>query len=236
MICEIKNVKSELAEIQCKMSNSVSISASNIPNGSYNNGSLPQDGQSRLQQWKKTNNLNSNINANNNIVDTNSDLNSGNMQTILAVTQTLSIYSPNNSTGGLDDKNSSDWKSGTLDWSAPSTIASGEGFEQKGTSSSTNNTNFNGGENSSENTTTSVEQNTLVDDGPPEFVPGKKWEWRDPNKVAEDPNATPGTCKPNPLLASALQHTVAGTFSTSVVTASTSNNDISKVFLNIYKI
>ncbi|CAJ0935447.1 unnamed protein product, partial [Mesorhabditis belari] len=29
-------------------------------------------------------------------------------------------------------------------------------------------------------------------DGPREFVPGKKWEWRDPNKVAEDPNATPG--------------------------------------------
>lgn len=42
----------------------------------------------------------------------------------------------------------------------------------------------------------------LMDDGPPEFVPGKKWEWRDPNKMAEDPNATPGTCKPNPLLAS----------------------------------
>lgn len=42
-----------------------------------------------------------------------------------------------------------------------------------------------------------------MDDGPPEFVPGKKWEWRDPSKMAEDPNATPGTCKPNPLLSSA---------------------------------
>jgi len=24
---------------------------------------------------------------------------------------------------------------------------------------------------------------TIFDDGPPVFVPGKKWEWRDPNKV-----------------------------------------------------
>lgn len=54
------------------------------------------------------------------------------MQTILTATQTLSIYSINNSTGGIDDKSSSDWKSGTLDWSAPSTIGSGEGFEQIG--------------------------------------------------------------------------------------------------------
>ncbi len=26
-------------------------------------------------------------------------------------------------------------------------------------------------------------QMASVDDGPQEFVPGKKWEWRDPNKV-----------------------------------------------------
>lgn len=26
-------------------------------------------------------------------------------------------------------------------------------------------------------------QRVPVDDGPQEFVPGKKWEWRDPNKV-----------------------------------------------------
>lgn len=42
---------------------------------------------------------------------------------------------------------------------------------------------------------------TSAEDGPQEFVPGKKWEWRDPNKVAEDPNATPGGVKPNPLIA-----------------------------------
>uniref|UniRef100_A0A5S6QSZ4 M_domain domain-containing protein n=1 Tax=Trichuris muris TaxID=70415 RepID=A0A5S6QSZ4_TRIMR len=34
-----------------------------------------------------------------------------------------------------------------------------------------------------------------LDDGPPEFRPGQKWEWRDPREVAEDPNATPGSVK-----------------------------------------
>lgn len=64
-------------------------------------------------------------------------------------------------------------------------------------------------------------------------MPGKKWEWRDPNKVAEDPNATPGTCKPNPLLSSALQYPLAGTSSTSsVISANTPTNDMSKVVLN----
>lgn len=32
---------------------------------------------------------------------------------------------------------------------------------------------------------------------PPEFRPGTKWEYRDPNKLAEDPNATPSTVKPS---------------------------------------
>ncbi|KRY91130.1 Trinucleotide repeat-containing protein [Trichinella pseudospiralis] len=34
-----------------------------------------------------------------------------------------------------------------------------------------------------------------LDDGPPEFRPGQKWEWRDPKEVADDPNATPGSVK-----------------------------------------
>ncbi|XP_003381412.1 conserved hypothetical protein [Trichinella spiralis] len=34
-----------------------------------------------------------------------------------------------------------------------------------------------------------------IDDGPPEFRPGQKWEWRDPKEVADDPNATPGSVK-----------------------------------------
>ncbi|VDP04974.1 unnamed protein product [Soboliphyme baturini] len=29
------------------------------------------------------------------------------------------------------------------------------------------------------------------DEGPPEFRPGQKWEWKDPKEVADDPNATP---------------------------------------------
>lgn len=62
----------------------------------------------------------------------------------------------------------------------------------------------------------------LLDNGPPEFVPGKKWEWRDPNKMAEDPNATPGTCKPNPLLAlNTLQQ-----FSIISMTPNNNNNTI----------
>ncbi len=32
-------------------------------------------------------------------------------------------------------------------------------------------------------------------EGPKEFVPGQKWEWKDPKEVAEDPNATPGSLK-----------------------------------------
>lgn len=31
--------------------------------------------------------------------------------------------------------------------------------------------------------TQSQTQAPPIDDGPQEFVPGKKWEWRDPNKV-----------------------------------------------------
>lgn len=122
-----------MADLQCNISSSVSISTSNNSNNINGtlNGSLPQDGQSRLQQWKKTNNFNNN-NSGSNSVDSNSDLNNCNMQTILAVTQSLSIHSNNNTGGGLDDKGSSDWKSGTLDWSAPSTIGSGDGFEQRG--------------------------------------------------------------------------------------------------------
>ncbi|KFD69138.1 hypothetical protein M514_02981 [Trichuris suis] len=43
--------------------------------------------------------------------------------------------------------------------------------------------------------TSSGSSTATLDDGPPEFRPGQKWEWRDPREVAEDPNATPGSVK-----------------------------------------
>jgi hypothetical protein len=92
-----------------------------------------------------------------------------------------------------DDKNGADWKAGSLDWSPP-VSGPNDGLDMKRDDL-----------HSSKNTP------TPPDDGIPEFVPGKKWEWRDPNKVAEDPNATPGTCKPNPLLAASIGgSTIAG--------------------------
>ncbi|VDO54376.1 unnamed protein product, partial [Onchocerca flexuosa] len=86
----------------------------------------------------------------------------------------------------------------TADISDKDDPSSNSGEKQhQGTSSSTNQS-CNGTPTPQQSQTQA--QAVPVDDGPQEFVPGKKWEWRDPNKVAEDPNATPGTCKPNPLL------------------------------------
>ncbi|EJD76668.1 hypothetical protein LOAG_16430 [Loa loa] len=159
-----------------------------------------QDGQSRLQQWKQANATNTQ--------DCNSDKMCAssldpNVSGLIAGTQLLTI----------DGK--IDWKVGSLDWSPPPSgtgngdkvaditdkddpsSSSGE-KQQQGASSSTNQS-CNGTPTPQQQSQTQS-QAAPVDDGPQEFVPGKKWEWRDPNKVAEDPNATPGTCKPNPLL------------------------------------
>uniref|UniRef100_A0A7E4W571 RRM domain-containing protein n=1 Tax=Panagrellus redivivus TaxID=6233 RepID=A0A7E4W571_PANRE len=74
----------------------------------------------------------------------------------------------------INTDNVETWKQGTLDWSPP------KSFETVRKSSD--------------------ESNHSALHEPQEFIPGKKWEWRDPSKIAEDPNATPGSCKPNPLL------------------------------------
>lgn len=52
--------------------------------------------------------------------------------------------------------------------------------QHQGTSSSTNQS-CNGTPTPQQSQTQA--QAIPVDDGPQEFVPGKKWEWRDPNKV-----------------------------------------------------
>ncbi|TMS36175.1 hypothetical protein L596_003409 [Steinernema carpocapsae] len=84
------------------------------------------------------------------------------------------------------------------DWTPPSSVADDSAkSEDQVSSSGTNNEK----ESSVKESASPTPPPTQLDDGPQEFVPGKKWEWRDPNKVAEDPNATPGNCKPNPLMA-----------------------------------
>lgn len=50
-------------------------------------------------------------------------------------------------------------------------------------------------EKSNNSTNPENDGNTKEGGGPKEFVPGRRWEWNDPAKVAEDPNATPGSVK-----------------------------------------
>ena len=144
---------------------------------------MPSDGQSRLNQWKQANNDGSSAEK---VVSSASD---GNVSALTAATGNLT----------LDDK--VEWKRGKLDWSPPSgtcvvertNTESGSNLEKEDISEKAP---------ASKASVNNGPVSPKMDDGPQEFVPGKKWEWRDPNKVAEDPNATPGNCKPNPLLSS----------------------------------
>ncbi|VDN02386.1 unnamed protein product [Thelazia callipaeda] len=199
---EISGLQHEIIQLRNSMNEQLLKARSNIP---VNESVIPtpqQDGQSRLQQWKQANAQ---------------DCNTDKARKIFLRPMCLPSSDPNvagliNNAQGMSLEEKIDWKAGTLDWSPPQSgneektvdiaekddpgSSSGE-KQQQGASSSTN---------QSGNGTPTPQQSQLqiqvasMDDGPQEFVPGKKWEWRDPNKVAEDPNATPGTCKPNPLL------------------------------------
>uniref|UniRef100_A0AC35UBC6 Protein Gawky n=1 Tax=Rhabditophanes sp. KR3021 TaxID=114890 RepID=A0AC35UBC6_9BILA len=95
--------------------------------------------------------------------------------------QMMSLQSDDNNEGNT-------WKCGALDWSPPSMGTSN--IMQHGLSDDLIN---------SFDRVLGVND---YDDGPQEFIPGKKWEYRDPKILAEDPNATPGSSKPNPLVIS----------------------------------
>uniref|UniRef100_A0A0N5AB40 Protein Gawky n=1 Tax=Syphacia muris TaxID=451379 RepID=A0A0N5AB40_9BILA len=188
--------------------------------------SMPSDGQSRLNQWRQANSgssTTSNVNGANGSTGTTSSNSTGGSNSVVAAAAAVaavaagannnnssekmiaSSTSDNNvsalaaATGNLTLDDKVDWKRGMLDWSPPSgtntaerSITDAGSNLEKEVINDKSQTNKLQGNNST--------PSPKIDDGPQEFVPGKKWEWRDPNKVAEDPNATPGNCKPNPLL------------------------------------
>uniref|UniRef100_A0A915CQM1 GW182 middle domain-containing protein n=1 Tax=Ditylenchus dipsaci TaxID=166011 RepID=A0A915CQM1_9BILA len=111
LICEINSAKSELAELQRSICSGGGSSSniqipSNQSNGNPSNNSLSSstDGQSRLQQWKKTNHND----------DPNKDSIGAGLQSLISASQSLSIQS------GQENGSGNDWKSGALDWSPPS--------------------------------------------------------------------------------------------------------------------
>ncbi|KAM3716526.1 30S ribosomal protein [Dirofilaria immitis] len=194
---EISGLQHEIIQLRSSMNEQLLKVRSNA----LINGTLApaqqQDGQSRLQQWKQANATNAQECNSDKICAPSSD---PSVSGLITGTQLLSI------------EGKVEWKVGSLDWSPPPSGTgdkviditdkddpnSNSGEKQhQGTSSSANQS-CNGTPTPQQSQTQA--QAVPLDDGPQEFVPGKKWEWRDPNKVAEDPNATPGTCKPNPLL------------------------------------
>ncbi|VDK44125.1 unnamed protein product [Anisakis simplex] len=222
LLMEIQGLQTEIMQLRSSISepvtNSNSTTAAQFMKGAQRaqaattttvNGIVssltPQDGQSRLNQWKQANNNPSAADAAAAAAATShadkvtNSASENNVTGLISGTQNMS----------LDDK--IDWKSGTLDWSPPGSTA-GERNVANPTTTDSGNAERDEGSNVSTNSskvTTSAASTAQsangtptppVDDGPQEFVPGKKWEWRDPNKVAEDPNATPGNCKPNPLV------------------------------------
>uniref|UniRef100_A0A1I7ZIV0 M_domain domain-containing protein n=1 Tax=Steinernema glaseri TaxID=37863 RepID=A0A1I7ZIV0_9BILA len=139
-----------------------------------NGAALTADGQSRLQQWKKQKAIGAGSPDEKAVAPSSSE---SNVPSLIAATKSMSIHG---------------------EWTPPSSVVDTDTkSEDQVSSTGTNNEK----EPSVRESASPTPSPTQIDDGPQEFVPGKKWEWRDPNKVAEDPNATPGNCKPNPLLA-----------------------------------
>ncbi|KAH7727964.1 hypothetical protein AAVH_04208 [Aphelenchoides avenae] len=192
LVNEINIARNELQELQRNLGggSSTNVFVPSTTNGGSHSGSLPTDSQSRLQQWKKNG---GGINGNGQPQPDPA------MASLVAGTQSLHI--------NTDDRNDTHWKTGELNWSTelkcdallPDSHKPSHKQESFGNAAA-----FNGGNShSGHGTNTGNTPTPPVDDGPPAFIPGKKWEWRDPNKAAEDPNATPGTCKPNNFLLTA---------------------------------
>lgn len=101
LLCEINNAKSDLADLQRNIVAQIIVPSSTTNSSSSQNGSVNSDGQSRLQQWKKTNNIQGHQQEDNSLNSLSLSINSG---------------------GFFDDKGiGNDWKSGALDWSPPNT-------------------------------------------------------------------------------------------------------------------
>uniref|UniRef100_A0AC35GY45 GW182 middle domain-containing protein n=1 Tax=Panagrolaimus sp. PS1159 TaxID=55785 RepID=A0AC35GY45_9BILA len=180
ILSEIQHTKNELADIQRAICG--------MPPMPVTAASTPSDGQSRLQQWKKNGNamakqhveiingrhhVGSSLPCDSGINGMGSD---ALMNSLINAAHHLSINAADN-----NSLNNS-WKQGSLEWSPPAARDDRrKSSEESGLSSVTS------------------QLNADVQ----EFIPGKRWEYRDPNKISDDPNATPGSCKPNPLLTSA---------------------------------
>jgi hypothetical protein len=164
----------------------------------------PSDGQSRLRQWKKNGNAMAGMNgrSNNHVA---SSLPSDSGFTPDAAMMNSLINAAHHLTINADSLNNS-WKQGSLEWSPPAARDDRrKSSEESGLSSAAS------------------QLNADVQ----EFIPGKRWEYRDPNKICDDPNATPGSVKPNPLLSSAalrLQMNSVSKDSAASVTSSNAHN------------
>uniref|UniRef100_A0AC34FUE6 GW182 middle domain-containing protein n=1 Tax=Panagrolaimus sp. ES5 TaxID=591445 RepID=A0AC34FUE6_9BILA len=174
ILSEIQHTKNELAEIQRAICG--------MPPTPVTSASTPSDGQSRLQQWKKNGNAMAKhvelVNGRHHVASSlpcDTMASDAMMNTLINAAHHLSINAADNSLNNS-------WKQGSLEWSPPAARDDRrKSFEESGLSSVTS------------------QLNADVQ----EFIPGKRWEYRDPNKITDDPNATPGSCKPNPLLTSA---------------------------------
>uniref|UniRef100_A0A914YCD7 GW182 middle domain-containing protein n=1 Tax=Panagrolaimus superbus TaxID=310955 RepID=A0A914YCD7_9BILA len=174
ILSEIQHTKNELAEIQRAICG--------MPPTPVSTATTPSDGQSRLQQWKKNGNaMAKHVELNNGRHHVASSLPCDSM-TSDAMMNSLINAAHHLSINAGDNSLSNSWKQGSLEWSPPATRDDRrKSSEESGLSSVTS------------------QLNADVQ----EFIPGKRWEYRDPNKISDDPNATPGSCKPNPLLTSA---------------------------------
>ena len=146
--------------------------------------STPADGQSRLRQWKR----NGNAMANKHPCDNGRNMMANSLPADSGMnsmsSDAMKMNSLINSTHHLSinpDSLNNSWKQGSLEWSPPATRDDRRKSSEESGMSATS------------------QMHAEIQ----EFIPGKRWEYRDPNKIAEDPNATPGSCKPHPLLSSA---------------------------------
>uniref|UniRef100_A0A914VRN2 GW182 middle domain-containing protein n=1 Tax=Plectus sambesii TaxID=2011161 RepID=A0A914VRN2_9BILA len=198
---EIQALQAEISGLQTKINDNAGLSTQGAPAGaaaqngarlsagadSQQSGSAattPMDGGSKLLQWKNGDS--------DKLAGSASD---SNLPNLVGGVQSMSIN------GGDKDA----WQSGKLDWSPPGSADLGTSVDtmksDDGVPAMMEKANSLPAP-SSQHQSGSATPTPPVDEGPQEFVPGKKWEWRDPKAVADDPNATPGNCKQNPLLSS----------------------------------
>lgn len=165
---EINLARNELQELQRNLGggSSTNVFVPATTNGTPS-GSLPTDCQSRLQQWKKNG---GGVNGNG------QDKNAANMDAALAglVAGTQSLHI------NTEDRHDAQWKTGELNWSNGESLLGDSRKTSQNSDTYGSSLSFNGGNSHSGHSTAAGNTPTPpVDDGPPAFIPGKKWEWRD---------------------------------------------------------